>query len=118
MFGREKTDQDGPNRNSADYFWGWGTQGGGIPKFAGTLTTITDITSAFLQSLIAKVGMVLQLSRSSRPLHLIVWYSRWHSKLYFGRYWQFSKINKQNKLRGLSPHANYTDIAAAAGRRS
>jgi len=25
---------------------------------------------------------------------------------------------KQNKLRGLSPHANYTDRAAAAGRRS
>jgi len=28
-------------------------------------------------------------------------------------------IHKQkNKLRGLSPHANYTDRAAAAGRRS
>jgi len=29
-------------------------------------------------------------------------------------------LNKQNKnkLRGLSPHANYTDRAAAAGRRS
>jgi len=26
--------------------------------------------------------------------------------------------HKQNKLRGLSPHANYTDRAAAAGRRS
>jgi len=24
----------------------------------------------------------------------------------------------KNKLRGLSPHANYTDRAAAAGRRS
>jgi len=27
-------------------------------------------------------------------------------------------IYKTNKLRGLSPHANYTDRAAAAGRRS
>jgi len=26
--------------------------------------------------------------------------------------------NKKTKLRGLSPHANYTDRAAAAGRRS
>ena len=25
---------------------------------------------------------------------------------------------KKKKLRGLSPHANYTDRAAAAGRRS
>ena len=25
---------------------------------------------------------------------------------------------KKTKLRGLSPHANYTDRAAAAGRRS
>jgi len=29
-----------------------------------------------------------------------------------------NKKNKTNKLRGLSPHANYTDRAAAAGRRS
>ena len=28
------------------------------------------------------------------------------------------KQTKQNKLRGLSPRANYTDRAAAAGRRS
>jgi len=28
------------------------------------------------------------------------------------------QIIKQTKLRGLSPHANYTDRAAAAGRRS
>ena len=27
-------------------------------------------------------------------------------------------IIQTNKLRGLSPHANYTDRAAAAGRRS
>jgi len=28
------------------------------------------------------------------------------------------KTKKKTKLRGLSPHANYTDRAAAAGRRS
>ena len=28
------------------------------------------------------------------------------------------KVQNKNKLRGLSPHANYTDRAAAAGRRS
>jgi len=27
-------------------------------------------------------------------------------------------LKQTNKLRGLSPHANYTDRAAAAGRRS
>jgi len=27
-------------------------------------------------------------------------------------------FNQETKLRGLSPHANYTDRAAAAGRRS
>ena len=27
-------------------------------------------------------------------------------------------IKTKTKLRGLSPHANYTDRAAAAGRRS
>ena len=32
-------------------------------------------------------------------------------------WWGFL-TNKQTKLRGLSPHANYTDRAAAAGRRS
>ena len=31
---------------------------------------------------------------------------------------QSSSSNKKNKPRGLSPHANYTDRAAAAGRRS
>jgi len=29
-----------------------------------------------------------------------------------------STVNNKNKLRGLSPRANYTDRAAAAGRRS
>jgi len=28
------------------------------------------------------------------------------------------KVTSKTKLRGLSPHANYTDRAAAAGRRS
>jgi len=28
------------------------------------------------------------------------------------------KFYRTRKLRGLSPHANYTDRAAAAGRRS
>ena len=32
-------------------------------------------------------------------------------------YWLHKQTNK-NKLRGLSPRANYTDRAAAAGRRS
>jgi len=31
---------------------------------------------------------------------------------------QVQKTAKKKKLRGLSPHANYTDRAAAAGRRS
>jgi len=30
----------------------------------------------------------------------------------------FSSTVSKTKLRGLSPHANYTDRAAAAGRRS
>ena len=29
-----------------------------------------------------------------------------------------AQTNAKTKLRGLSPHANYTDRAAAAGRRS
>jgi len=31
---------------------------------------------------------------------------------------KYKKQQKKKKLRGLSPHANYTDRAAAAGRRS
>ena len=50
-----------------------GGAGGGIPKFAGALTIIIDITRAFLQSLLPKVGMVLQLSWVSIFLPLIVW---------------------------------------------
>jgi len=77
VFGRDKTDQDGTNYNSADYFWGWGWEGreaaGDIPKFAGTLPTITEITRAFFQLLLAKIRMVLQLSRASKSLPLIVW---------------------------------------------
>jgi len=33
-------------------------------------------------------------------------------------WWPLSLPTKKTKLRGLSPHANYTDRAAAAGRRS
>ena len=50
---------------------GEGGRKGGIPKFAGTLTTITDITRAFLQLLIANVGMELQLSWASIALTFI-----------------------------------------------
>jgi len=33
-------------------------------------------------------------------------------------YGETDSVQSQKKLRGLSPHANYTDRAAAAGRRS
>jgi len=42
-----------------------------------------------------------------------------HCKKIFGKRTGLSFLQKkQTKLRGLSPHANYTDRAAAAGRRS
>jgi len=37
---------------------------------------------------------------------------------YVSKYVKMTNIIKKKKLRGLSPHANYTDRAAAAGRRS
>ena len=45
---------------------------------------------------------------------------KWAIELEVTAFWHItSQTNKQtNKLRGLSPQANYTDRTAAAGRRS
>jgi len=41
-----------------------------------------------------------------------------HPNLIRTSFCRFLKLKTKTKLRGLSPRANYTDRAAAAGRRS
>ena len=58
---------------------------------------------------------LLFVAVTKRMLGILKPRSTLHGSVVIERSWN---TQKQNKLRGLSPHANYTDRAAAAGRRS